>query len=216
MRYRVLLAIAAAAVLWAAPAGAAEAPRSIAGLTLGQPIEDAADRVLMQTALPVRYMENLREVEIQPTEGFKSGLIAYTTCLRPETIVRIKLKYADGSRAFYRRPPQAVQGAPRQPRRVPGGPVRRLRGLEVVLCRPRRRPRQPHPAAQPGGRGREARQRRQTHPGQPTGAGRRVRAAAAGPAPRSRARPGGPGRRAPELGSPHPETMTPDRDPTRR
>jgi hypothetical protein len=101
MRYRVLLAIAAAAVLWAAPAGAAEAPRSIAGLTLGQPIEDAADRVLMQTALPVRYMENLREVEIQPTEGFKSGLISYTTCLRPETIVRIKLKYADGSRAFY-------------------------------------------------------------------------------------------------------------------
>jgi len=101
MRYRVLLAIAMTAALWAGPAGAAEAPRSIAGFTLGQPIEDAADRVLMQTALPVRYMESLREVEIRPVEGFKSGLIAYTTCRRPEVVVRIKLKYADGSRAFY-------------------------------------------------------------------------------------------------------------------
>jgi hypothetical protein len=101
MRYRFFLAIAAAVALWAWPAGAAEAPRSIAGLTLGQPIEDAADRVFMQTSLPVRYMENLREVEIRPVEGFKSGLIAYGTCRRPQVIVRIKLKYADGSRAFY-------------------------------------------------------------------------------------------------------------------
>lgn len=101
MRYRVLLAVAAAAAVWAGQAGAADAPRSIAGFTLGQPIADAADRVLMPTALPVRYMENLREVEIRPVDGFKSGLIAYGTCRQPETVVRIKLKYADGSRAFY-------------------------------------------------------------------------------------------------------------------
>jgi hypothetical protein len=101
MRYRVLLAVAAAAAVWAGQAGAADAPRSIAGFTLGQPVADSADRVLMPTALPVRYMENLREVEIRPVDGFKSGLIAYGTCRQPETVVRIKLKYADGSRAFY-------------------------------------------------------------------------------------------------------------------
>lgn len=101
MHYRVLLAVAAAAAVWAGQAGAADAPRSIAGFTLGQPVAEAADHLLMQTALPVRYVENLHEVEIRPVDGFKSGLIAYGTCRRPEVILRIKLKYADGSRAFY-------------------------------------------------------------------------------------------------------------------
>jgi hypothetical protein len=101
MRFRVVSAIVTAAVLWATGAAAADAPRGVAGFVLGQPIAEAADRVLMQTALPVRYMENLYEVEIRPIEGFKSGLIAYGTCRKPETIVRIKLKYADGSRSYF-------------------------------------------------------------------------------------------------------------------
>ena len=80
---------------------AGEVPQSIAGFTLGRPIEEVADRVIMETALPVRYMENLQEVEIQAMEGFKSGLIAFGTCRKPNTIVRIKLKYADSSREFF-------------------------------------------------------------------------------------------------------------------
>jgi hypothetical protein len=101
MRFRWVSVLVTAAALWATGAAAADAPRGVAGFVLGQPIAEAADRVLMQTALPVRYMENLYEVEIRPTVGFKSGLIAYGTCRRPETIVRIKLKYADGTRSFY-------------------------------------------------------------------------------------------------------------------
>jgi hypothetical protein len=46
-------------------------------------------------------MEHLREVEIVPQEGFKNGLIAYGTCHNPNSIVRIKLKYAEGSLEFY-------------------------------------------------------------------------------------------------------------------
>jgi hypothetical protein len=46
-------------------------------------------------------MENLHEVEIRPTEGFKSGLIAFGTCRQPASIVRIKLKYEDGSLEFF-------------------------------------------------------------------------------------------------------------------
>ena len=80
---------------------AGEVPQSIAGFTLGQPIAEVADRVIMETALPVRYMENLQEVEIQAMEGFKSGLIAFGTCRKPNAIVRIKLKYADSSREFF-------------------------------------------------------------------------------------------------------------------
>ena len=46
--------------------------------------------------------ENIEEVEIKFTQGFKSGLIAYGTCARPGNIVRIKLKYADSSKKFYK------------------------------------------------------------------------------------------------------------------
>lgn len=101
MRFRVLPALVAAAALWATGVVAGDAPRGIAGFVLGQPIAEAAGRVFMQTALPVRYMENLHEVEIRPIDGFKSGLIAYGTCRRPESIVRIKLKYADGTRNHF-------------------------------------------------------------------------------------------------------------------
>lgn len=80
---------------------AGETPLSIAGFALGRPIGEVSEKVFMETALPVRYMENLQEVEIVPLEGFKSGLIAFGTCRKPSTIVRIKLKYADGSLKFY-------------------------------------------------------------------------------------------------------------------
>ena len=99
---KLILALAVAAVMAMEVSGAAgEVPQSIAGFTLGQPIAEVADRVIMETALPVRYMENLQEVEIQAMEGFKSGLIAFGTCRKPNAIVRIKLKYADSSREFF-------------------------------------------------------------------------------------------------------------------
>jgi hypothetical protein len=85
----------------AAVAGGAEAPRTIAGITLGQPIRNFAEIVIMETTLPVRYAENLYEVEIRPIEGFKTGLIGYGTCQKDQPVVRIKLKYADSRRAFF-------------------------------------------------------------------------------------------------------------------
>ncbi|MGE5256157.1 MAG: hypothetical protein ACM3KE_05765 [Hyphomicrobiales bacterium] len=101
MRKSISAMLVAAIILAATSVRSAEAPLSVAGFTLGQPIKEYGDRVYMETALPVRYMENLREVEIVPQEGFKSGLISFGTCRKPGTIVRIKLKYADGSLEFY-------------------------------------------------------------------------------------------------------------------
>jgi hypothetical protein len=101
MHKLILAAVLAAAVAAAAPGPAAEVPLSVAGFTLGRPIESVADRVIMETALPVRYMENLHEVEILPTQGFKSGLVAFGTCREPRPIVRIKLKYEDGRIEFF-------------------------------------------------------------------------------------------------------------------
>jgi hypothetical protein len=80
----------------------AGAPQQIGGFVLDQDIKKFEDRVIMDTALPVRYAENIEEVEIKFTQGFKSGLIAYGTCDQPGHIVRIKLKYADSSKKFYK------------------------------------------------------------------------------------------------------------------
>ena len=80
----------------------AEAPHQVGGFALGQNIEKYKDRVIMNTALPVRYSENMEELEIKFTQGFKSGLITYGTCTKPGQIVKIKLKYADSSKEFHK------------------------------------------------------------------------------------------------------------------
>jgi hypothetical protein len=80
----------------------ADAPQQVGGFVLNQDIKKFENRVIMDTALPVRYAENIEEVEIKFTQGFKSGLISYGTCDQPGHIVRIKLKYADSSKQFYK------------------------------------------------------------------------------------------------------------------
>lgn len=80
----------------------AEAPQQVGGFVLNQNIKKFEDRVIMDTALPIRYTENIKEVEIKFTPGFKSGLISFGTCAQPGHIVRIKLKYADSSKKFYK------------------------------------------------------------------------------------------------------------------
>lgn len=80
---------------------AADTPSRIGPFVLDQNIADFKDYIIMETALPIRHLENIEEVETKPIKGFKSGLIAYATCAAPGHIVRIKLKYLDSSKEFY-------------------------------------------------------------------------------------------------------------------
>jgi len=79
----------------------ADAPHTVGPFVLDRNIADFKDYVIMETALPIRHMENIEEVETKPIKGFKSGLIAYATCTAPGHIVRIKLKYLDSNKKFY-------------------------------------------------------------------------------------------------------------------
>lgn len=79
----------------------AETPHQLGPFILGHDINEFTDFVQMDTSLPIRYMESIREVEIKPIKGFKSGLIAYGTCTASNRVVRIKLKYSDSTKAFY-------------------------------------------------------------------------------------------------------------------
>jgi len=81
----------------------AESPHQLGPFRLGHDIAEFVDFVQMDTSLSVRHMESIKEVEIKPIKGYKSGLIAYSTCEAPNTVVRIKLKYGDGSKAFYQK-----------------------------------------------------------------------------------------------------------------
>ena len=79
----------------------ADTPNQIGPFVLGRDIGDFSAYVDMQSELPIRYLETIKEVEIKPIKGFKSGLIAFGTCAAPGKVVRIKLKYADDSKAFF-------------------------------------------------------------------------------------------------------------------
>ncbi|MDP2644374.1 MAG: hypothetical protein Q8P24_05505 [Desulfobacterales bacterium] len=79
----------------------AEAPHRAGGFVLGSNIADYMDRINKETAIPIRYMEYIREVEIKKTPGFKTGLISYAMCKEEGKILRIKLKYENSSKEFF-------------------------------------------------------------------------------------------------------------------
>jgi hypothetical protein len=80
---------------------AAEVPHELAGFVLGGEMNDYKDLLKLDTILPIRYFETLKEVEIKEIEGFKTGLITFGTCSEPWKIVRFKFKYAESSKKFY-------------------------------------------------------------------------------------------------------------------
>ena len=76
-------------------------PHQVGGFILGAPIEKFKQQVNLDSRMSVRYEEYLYELEIKPKKEFKSGLIAVSDCADPGKVVRIKLKYADASKAFF-------------------------------------------------------------------------------------------------------------------
>ena len=81
---------------------AAEAPQQIAGIRLGAPVEQYRDLLRMDSALPVRHMEYLSEITMQPSvEGYQSGYIFVGNCEKPGRITKIKLKYERDDKAFF-------------------------------------------------------------------------------------------------------------------
>jgi hypothetical protein len=93
---------------------------------LNRDIADFKDYVIMETALPIRYMENIKEVEVKPIKGFKSGLIAYASCTAPGHIVRIKLKYKDSSKTFFENLLKGIKKKYGEPDEYRGDPFRIL------------------------------------------------------------------------------------------
>jgi len=99
---KILIFVTILAFVWVAGTClAGQAPHQVSVFVLNRNLADFKVFVIMETALPIRYMENIEEVEIKPIKGMKSGYIAYATCAAPDHIVRIKLKYKDPSKTFF-------------------------------------------------------------------------------------------------------------------
>ena len=77
------------------------APSKIADFRLGERIGTYSHMCNMETALPVRDMRYVTEVEVKGSAGYKSGSIAFGNCANPGQIVRIKMKYAYSDKKFY-------------------------------------------------------------------------------------------------------------------
>ena len=125
----------------------AKAPLEVGGFALGAPLQAVEDRVRMASALPVRHMEFLQEVEIIDLPQFKSGLHRLWD-LRPAGADRTH--QAEVRRVLaqvLRRAAEALQTALRQPQRVARRPVSRGDRLEMAIHRARRHLHQPDPPA---------------------------------------------------------------------
>ena len=101
-RRHATLVITAILILFPIEGYGDKTPGKIAGFRLGEKIATVSHMCNMETALPVRDMRYVTEVEVRDLDGYKSGAIAYGNCVNPGQIVRIKMKYAYSDRKFYR------------------------------------------------------------------------------------------------------------------
>ncbi len=69
-------------------------PLEVGGFRLGTSIDDYEF---------TSYRNYLKQVIIEDVPGFRKGAIYYGVCDRPGTIVKIKLKYLDSSKSFYKK-----------------------------------------------------------------------------------------------------------------
>lgn len=77
----------------AAPLAATKAPSEVAGFVLGSKVTEYPD---------IEYSNYLKEVVVYDWHGFNKGIISYGVCAVPDEIIKIKMKYADSSKKYFK------------------------------------------------------------------------------------------------------------------
>ena len=72
---------------------ARDMPTQVGGFILGSDVTDYPD---------IEYSNFLKEVVVYNWNGFAKGIISYGICDSPGEIVKIKLKYKDSSKRFFK------------------------------------------------------------------------------------------------------------------
>ncbi|NNK97260.1 MAG: hypothetical protein HKP41_23140 [Desulfobacterales bacterium] len=92
MCHLLLILFSALMLFFPIEAPADQAPLEIAGFRLGEDITEYND---------IEYTNFLKEVVVTDWHGFRKGIISYGVCAYPGKIVKIRMKYEDGSRDFF-------------------------------------------------------------------------------------------------------------------
>lgn len=90
----VLFCCLAVGSIFPTPTHANKTPTEVGGFKLGSSIEEYDF---------ISYHNFLKEVVIDKIPGFRKGTISYGVCDRPGEIVKIKLKYLDPSKSFFKK-----------------------------------------------------------------------------------------------------------------
>jgi hypothetical protein len=69
MNKKAIMLIVMGVLILSGAAWAGGAPKTLAGFELGRDVVDFSDLLRMDTELPVRHLESLKEVEIKDTPG---------------------------------------------------------------------------------------------------------------------------------------------------
>lgn len=72
---------------------ASKAPKEVAGFVLGSKVTDYPN---------IEYSNFLKEVVVYDWHGFDKGIISYGVCAIPGEIIKIKMKYADASKRYFK------------------------------------------------------------------------------------------------------------------
>ncbi|MCD4720955.1 MAG: hypothetical protein K8S13_14020 [Desulfobacula sp.] len=102
----------------------AKFPIHLGGFELGDNISKYHHLIDMKTCREDTFNKYIGEGKTLQRPGFKSGVIAYGLCDAPDKILRIKLKFADASKSFFKKllrryekelgPPSEYRGDPFQ------------------------------------------------------------------------------------------------------
>lgn len=125
MKYLMLL-------LWLFTAVSVQAqvfPTALGGIVLGQDISTIREICRMHTEIPLSLERHLMEVQLVPghAPGIRGGSVAFANCLEVGRIVRIKLKFEDGSRPFFDNLLQRYQQRFGKPQEWRGDPFQTVR-----------------------------------------------------------------------------------------
>ncbi|WP_320169095.1 hypothetical protein [Maridesulfovibrio sp.] len=77
------------------------APESIAGITIGNNISSVHSLLDMDSVASPWQEEYIKRIAVRDMEGYRGGYVVVGNCKRKDIILRMKMKYADGSMDFF-------------------------------------------------------------------------------------------------------------------
>lgn len=124
---RALILAALLALAAACPALAQPAPMEIAGVRLGADVKGFAGLVELGKVETDISRQYLSTAALAPVPGYRSGYVTFGNCASPGRVARIKVNYADDSRAFYEKLLGALKKRYGEPQQWRGNPFGTLR-----------------------------------------------------------------------------------------